>query len=55
MPALLKKRAASGKRFAWLPKKLSNGTVVWLESYRRYNIYNGERRPADEPKLKDVL
>lgn len=24
-----------GQRFAWLPKRLTNGTIVWLEWYSR--------------------
>lgn len=23
------------ERFAWLPKRMSNGTWIWLEPYRR--------------------
>lgn len=26
------------ERFAWLPRRLDNGTIVWLEPYRRYRI-----------------
>lgn len=25
----------NGARFAWLPKRMSNGTWIWLEPYRR--------------------
>jgi len=28
-----------GKGFAYWPKRLSNGTWIWLESYRRYSSY----------------
>lgn len=31
-----RKHKAPGDRFAWLPKRMSNGTIVWLEPYRRY-------------------
>lgn len=34
-----------GERFAWLPKRLSNGTIVWLEPYTRTrNAYRGYGR-----------
>lgn len=26
---------ADGWRFAWLPKQMDNGTIIWLEWYRR--------------------
>jgi len=29
------------KGFAYLPKKLSNGTWIWLETYRRSSGYYG--------------
>jgi hypothetical protein len=28
-------------RFAWLPKRMSNGTIIWLEPYRRTSRYYG--------------
>jgi hypothetical protein len=31
----LKPTNHQNERFAWLPKRLSNGTIVWLEPYRR--------------------
>lgn len=31
----------SRQRFAWFPKRLRNGTIVWLEPYSRLNNYNG--------------
>jgi hypothetical protein len=38
---LRRKKAASTQRFAWLPRKLDNGTYVWLERYTRRNKYAG--------------
>lgn len=41
------KPKAKADRFAWLPKRMSNGTWVWLEPYRRVSRgygYYGERR-----------
>jgi hypothetical protein len=31
----LRRPRRSDQRFAWWPKKLDNGTVVWLEWYTR--------------------
>jgi hypothetical protein len=50
----LKKGRGRNVRFAWLPKKLANGTIIWLESYRRYNLYcdypdSGEREERSKP------
>lgn len=40
----LKRRGRSGQRFAWLPKRLDNGTIVWLEWYSRHRkSYYGQR------------
>jgi hypothetical protein len=39
-----RRRVRKGKqRFALLPKRMSNGTWVWLQTYRRY------RRMIEEP------
>lgn len=29
------KPRTNGDRFAWFPKRMSNGTWIWLEPYRR--------------------
>ncbi len=34
--------------FAYLPKRLSNGTWVWLENYRRYSSYYGHYGRKEE-------
>ena len=39
---LRKKKRDRHHRFAFFPKRLSNGTVVWLETYRRFHNYYGE-------------
>lgn len=38
------RRRRSSRFFAWLPKRLSNGTWVWLEWVDRYRDYEGDRR-----------
>lgn len=44
------KRRSNNERFAWLPKRMSNGTWIWLEPYRRvsrgYGYYGGGRNEA---------
>jgi|GEM_PF-6602188 len=42
--ARMANRSASKRRFAWVPKKLSNGTIVWLESYRLFDPQYEEYR-----------
>lgn len=32
---LFKRTNRQNERFAWLPKRMSNGTIIWLEPYRR--------------------
>ena len=54
LPALLKKRASTGKRFAWKPKKMPNGTFVWLEMYRRFRSYDGHTN-ADSDQHREVV
>ncbi|TDN83013.1 hypothetical protein [Stakelama pacifica] len=39
-----KSRSRVQRKFAWLPKKLDNGTTVWLEFYTRWPRYYGEKR-----------
>lgn len=34
-------------RFAWLPRRLDNGTIVWLEPYRRYSRGHGYSGRSD--------
>ena len=34
-----KKAKQPGEKFAWTPKRLDNGTVVWLETFTRYKKY----------------
>tara|TARA_R110000824_G_scaffold49071_2_gene138002 strand:- start:299 stop:460 length:162 start_codon:yes stop_codon:yes gene_type:complete len=38
---LARKSRGIDKGFAYWPKKLSNGTWVWLETYHRYSGYYG--------------
>lgn len=39
------RRPRSDERFAWFPKRLSNGTIVWLEPYKRTrSAYGGYAR-----------
>lgn len=38
------KHRTNGARFAWLPKRMSNGTIIWLEPYRRIPCSYGSHR-----------
>lgn len=38
-----RKTKSTSQRFAWLPKRLSNGTTVWLEWYTRKRDNYGYR------------
>ena len=42
--------ATNGARFAYFPKRLSNGTWVWLEKYHRYNRYRDYAENYDSRK-----
>jgi len=51
MPArlrqLFKRKKGAGTFFAWWPRRLDNGTWVWLETVNRYRTrryYGGRKR-----------
>jgi len=37
------RKSSKREQFAFLPKRLSNGTWVWLETYRRIRPDDGEQ------------
>lgn len=39
------RRQRGKQRFAWLPKRLDNGTIVWLEWYSRRRRSLAYHRP----------
>ncbi len=45
---LQRKRRPANQRFAWLPKKMDNGTTVWFEWYTRKRQYGVKRMQAPE-------
>lgn len=45
-PAWLRRKSRR-RVFAWLPRRLTNGTVVWLEWVERYPLYQGYQPRSD--------
>lgn len=32
-------RTDSDWKFAWFPKRMTNGTIIWMEWYKKYRRY----------------
>ena len=42
--AVFHRKKGEGEFFAWWPRRLDNGTWVWLETVTRYKTYSASRR-----------